>query len=96
MSYTNDELIDIWEKGHVIQKYDKTKFRRDECGAWMIFAEYGNRASKYGWEVDHINPKGEKKISNLRPLQWENNLAKSDDKLKCVVIAQGIKNVNVK
>ncbi len=52
--------------------------------------------SIYGWEIDYIVPEsygGNDKLSNLRPLQWENKMAKLGGKLKCVVIADGDGNV---
>ncbi len=51
----------------------------------MKRTEYGNRDSQYGWEIDHINPDGGDGLSNLRPLQWANNVATSDGRLRCVV-----------
>lgn len=39
---------------------------------------YGNRDSRFGWEVDHINLNGGDNLDNLRPLHWKNNVAKSD------------------
>jgi len=65
----------------------------DECGAWIGSEEYGNRQSQYGWEIDHINPDGDDQLSNLQPLQWQNNIDKSDGRLKCHVTAKGKKNV---
>lgn len=71
----------VWEKGQAIPGYDQTIFRKDKCGAWMKYSEYGNVVSPYGWEIDHIMPVslgGLDQISNLQPLQWENNKYKDD------------------
>lgn len=86
----------VWNKGQIVFGYDADKYRQDECGAWMIFEQHGNRNSIYGWEIDHIKPVeqgGTDELSNLRPLQWENNLNKSEGRLKCKVSSQGNKNI---
>jgi 5-methylcytosine-specific restriction endonuclease McrA len=47
----------------------------------MRYGEYG-QTSKYGWEIDHIKPVskgGTDDLSNLQPLQWENNRRKGDN-----------------
>ncbi|MBL9116913.1 MAG: HNH endonuclease [Verrucomicrobiaceae bacterium] len=93
---TEQEIQAVWNKGRIIQNYDPTQWRQDNYGAWIARNQYGNRDSDYGWEVDHINPNGGDHISNLQPLQWENNLAKSDGRQVCVVKADGTKNVQIK
>ncbi len=99
MSFSEETIQSIWEKGKVVSGFDANKFRKDECGAWMTRTEYGNQNSKYGWEIDHIKPESEgggDEMSNLRPLQWNNNRSKQTGRLKCVVTASDKTNVFIK
>jgi len=93
----SDEMIEkVWKKGKPVAGYDSAKFRKDDCTAWIKRDEYGNRNSSFGWEIDHIDPNGSDDLSNLRPLQWENNVDKSDGKLKCNIVSEENKNVKKK
>jgi len=84
----DEEMIQkVWEKGKPVLNNNPVEWRKDDCGAWIGRKYHGNRDSQYGWEIDHINPNGGDGINNLRPLQWENNLSKSDGKLVCVITA---------
>ena len=88
----------VWKKGRTIPDYDSSKYRKDQCGAWIIRSKYGNRNSKYGWEIDHITPEsegGSDSLYNLRPLEWENNMATSNGRLTCVAKANGKKNEGI-
>ena len=58
-SYSEQLVQAVWEKGRTIPNYDADKYRQDDCGAWMIRSEYGNRNNKYGWEIDHIKPESQ-------------------------------------
>lgn len=92
MSWTHEQKSAVWYKAHSVPGYDPQKFRKDQCGAWISWADYGNRDSTYGWEIDHITPRsngGSDELSNLRPLQWENNASKADGRLVCAVSAIG-------
>ena len=67
-NWTQTEIGEIWEKAEYIdEKNESNGFRKDQCGAWIKWSDYGNRNSKYGWEIDHIKPAskgGDDVISN--------------------------------
>jgi 5-methylcytosine-specific restriction endonuclease McrA len=96
MTYQDDAVQRVWEKATQIPDNDPSVWRQDQCKAWIGKREYGNRKSQYGWEIDHITPKsegGSDVLSNLRPLQWENNASKQAGRLVCVVTSSGGNNV---
>lgn len=94
--FSEAQIQAVWEKATKDTENDPDIFRKDRCTAWIKRGEYGNRNSVYGWEVDHIVPVskgGNNNIHNLQPLHWENNAAKADGSLVCVMISRGIDNI---
>ena len=55
-TYSEAIIQSVWDKGIIVPPYNPSNFRKDKCGAWMDWNEYGNRESKLGWEIDHIIP----------------------------------------
>lgn len=98
MAYFSDVYIDlIWEKAKAIDGYDPSKWRQDFAGAWIQKDQYGIQ-SPLGWEIDHMIPRshgGGDEISNLFPLHWRNNEAKSDNTpiFSTAVSSEGNKNI---
>ena len=94
---TEETIQKVWEKGTAVAGNDSKVWRKDQCDAWIGRSYYGNRDSQYGWELDHIKPKsdgGGEEISNLRPLQWENNANRQDGRLSCPVTSSGVENAS--
>lgn len=92
-SFGETDKRNVWNKARVVNGYDSSQVRKDSCGAWIKYSEYGNTSSEYGWEIDHIIPVsvgGSDQLSNLQPLQWQNNRSKSDkvDGDYCKVVAK--------
>lgn len=80
-SWSQLTIILVWSKANTIIGQEPSKYRMDNCGSIMEFSKHGDRNSEFGWEIDHINPvanDGDDNLDNLQPLNWKNNLAKSD------------------
>ncbi len=98
-TFTQQQIDQVRSKGQTIVWQDSSKRRKDGCGARIWYSSYWNRNSKYGWEIDHISPQSigwVDNISNLRPLQRENNLSKSDWRLVCKVKSDWTENIYIK
>lgn len=91
--FSKDEIAAVWNKGQIIPGYSANVWRKDTCGALIQFDKYGDTNSDFGWEIDHKFPVakgGTDILSNLQPLQWQNNRHKSDDtNWSCAVTYKG-------
>lgn len=77
--FSETTIETVWQKGTLEPEY--SSFRKDKCGASMQRSKYG-KTEQFGWEIDHLKPVsqgGGDELSNLQPLQWENNRHKGDD-----------------
>ena len=81
-------------------------FRKDACGAWIVWDKFGVQDNLFGWKIDHVCPKSRLQqrgfsdeeiddLRNLRSMQHQNNVSKADDypSYTGVVTAEGHKNV---
>ncbi len=103
----NDALKrNVWEKGQVVDGFNPDLYRKDPCGAWIVWDKFGIQDNIYGWEIDHIYPKSRLKergfkedaisdLRNLRPMQHQNNASKGDDypSYTAIITSEGNKNI---
>jgi hypothetical protein len=95
MEYSSDIIWRVWSKGEIFSGNDPVFWRRDEFGAWIFRSHYERKDSEYGWIIDHVKPLSEggtDDISNLRPMQWDNTMRKTDGSIECHVTSTGIHN----
>ena len=41
MSFSEETIQSVWEKGEIVAKYDANRFRKDQYGAWIRRLDYG-------------------------------------------------------
>lgn len=71
----------VWKKAAKVKGHPAEIWRKDILGNTINRQEFGNRDSKYGWEIDHIVPVsagGTDDPDNLQALHWKANEAKGD------------------
>ena len=82
-SFSEETKRAVWNKAEIVPGHSSDIQRKDRCGAWIDWEKYGDtNENGNGWEIDHIQPvaaNGSDDLSNLQPLQWQNNRAKGDD-----------------
>jgi hypothetical protein len=88
LSYTEKDKALVWSMAKIVPGYDQNEYRKDRCGAWIAWINFGDRNADYGWEIDHIVPVskgGRTHVTNVQPLHWKNNASKSDGPLVCAI-----------
>lgn len=79
--FSEEQKQIAWSRAQIVPGRDPNITRKDACGAWIKWADYGDTNSEWGWEIDHIHPVvlgGTDHPNNLQALHWKNNRAKGD------------------
>jgi hypothetical protein len=78
-AFSKEVVEAVWQKARTLGIYES--IRVDAWGWTIVQQDYGNPSSRYGWEIDHIisvEDGGGDELTNLQPLQWENNRRKDE------------------
>lgn len=79
--FTQDEIQMVWNSARELPNNPPALWRQDACNKPIYRHSYG-ALTKYGWEIDHVQPVsrgGEDYLYNLQALQWFVNRSKGDD-----------------
>ncbi len=90
IEFSEQQKREVWNRALTVDGFDSRTYRKDACGAWIVWDKYGDRDNMYGWEIDHVVPRSlleqkgfdEEAINNsinLRALQCKNNISKDND-----------------
>lgn len=93
MVWSQEMIAEVWAKAKKVYGENPNRFRKDECGAWIAGAHYGNRSSEFGWVIERRDPNGGDDPDNLVALQWQNYVDRDDGELTQVVTAVRAHNV---
>jgi hypothetical protein len=81
-SYSESRIDAVFRRARVIDDIHEVLGIRHDCyGNQIRRSAHGNRDHPMGWEIDHIFPQslgGSDDLTNLQPLHWRANVAKSD------------------
>lgn len=86
MTFSNEEIRLIWNRAETIPGIAPNIYRRDECGAWMAFNEFGNARSSLGWQIDFslYDPNNnDEDFGGLKPLHCQNYRSRENGLLVC-------------
>ncbi len=82
MTLLEDLKRSAWSRTNPVGEHANAwEFRKDKLGNMVRYADYGNRKSPFGWELDQIVPKsvgGTSDADNLQALHWRATAAKSE------------------
>lgn len=92
MTFSEEVIQQVWEKGRAVNDRDSNEWRKDECGAWIHRSNYGSSTHEFGWTIKNVVAGGEDTVQNYRPFHRENEFNRNTGEAHCKVIAdrQGI------
>lgn len=67
------------------------EFRKDCRGHLIRYADFGNRHSPFGWELDYIVSRafgGSSDPDNLQALHWKANTFRAETELRLMTVAE--------
>ena len=77
----------VWGKARATLDQNPTRWRKDQCGAWLFRDHYGSTVSDYGWKIQNVSPGGDDTLENLKPFHHRNGFDIAQGEPRCAVTA---------
>lgn len=87
MGFSDQVIQQIWEKARAMADRDSSKWRHDQCGAWIKRDAYEQEHSDYGWAIRNMTLGESKKLEDMHPFHCQNAYDLASGKPQCNVIA---------
>lgn len=81
MTLLEDLKRACWARTSPVSGPNAWEFRKDCMGNLVRYADFGNRHSPFGWEIDFVVPRsrgGSSDPDNLQVLHWKANAARAE------------------
>jgi hypothetical protein len=76
MTMEQGSLIEqVWNRATKVNGYDGSTWRTDPFGSPILWADYGNKGSRYGWVLRRLRngtPARENCAQDFDAVQWQN------------------------
>jgi hypothetical protein len=62
-------------------------WRKDECGAWIMYDGYGSEEHEFGWRIVNVSAGSSDDLDKLRPFHRENDFNRNTGLAVCRIRA---------
>ncbi len=76
-----------WARTNPVQGNGSWEFRKDCWGNLIRYADYGNRHSPFGWEIETVGG-ANSNPENMQALHWKAHAARAEPALRLVTVAE--------
>lgn len=83
MAFSDELVLQGWERARAFADEDPSVWRLDECDAWMRCEHYGRENSEFGWKVEATSVGGPQSIENLRAFNMGNAFDRAQANARC-------------
>jgi hypothetical protein len=87
MRFSGELIQSVWETARATEGRDPTRWRKDQCGAWLQREHYGNRRSEYGWKLEKVSPDAADSSESFQAFHWENGFDVENGRPRCRITA---------
>ena len=88
MTMLEDLKRAAWGRTSPVSQANSWEIRRDCLGHLIRYADYGNRHSPFGWELDYVSQTGSRDPENLSALHWKAVAVRAQPQLRMLTVGE--------